>query len=56
MKVMYRLLAQSYPVIIEEVIKTFQQGDFYCMLKYDETGKKVVRKIPIALIFDIVEG
>lgn len=55
MNVIYRLKQTSQPMVIENVLNTYQKGDFYCILTASKDGQKRVRKVPIVDLFDIVE-
>ncbi len=46
----------SQPIEREQVLSTYQKGDFYCVLFSDKNGMKWVEKFPVANIWKIKES
>lgn len=55
MKVIYRLEKTSQSIVIDNVLNTYQKGDFYCIYFIDKNSERVVKKIPIDHLFDVDE-
>lgn len=51
MKVQIRLKDSSQPIERENVVNTYEKGNFYCLYLESE----LVKKYPLADIFDVTE-